>query len=129
VALRLRLSVDSPDRALEGLRMHLATLEPNPRYRDRGVRPIIRRMRLDGLLVDAISASVQSDAPAREIASFPRLLSAAGVLGSETRIRCQELFEQASDGPLSNLIGLDIIDGRRRPIAFALADALGSGRT
>jgi hypothetical protein len=125
IDLRVSMAIAHVAGALEAIRDHLARLELAPRYADRALAAVLRRIGRDAELARAMASIVTEAAPAREIASFSRLVSGCRPLPSETRSQWEGLLSRALEGDLVHLIGFDLMEGRRRPVAFALVDALG----
>src|ERR1019366_6348925 len=75
---------------------------------------------------DARRCSCSSDAviTPSETASYARLLAVAGALDAAGREKLAEFAERSFTGDLALQIAYDIVAGRRRPLAFALVDAL-----
>jgi hypothetical protein len=122
--IRVRLAVGDSREALDGIRALIEDMEQDPRFADRPLAAITRRFQNDPELVTQVEALLADDPHPSEIATFPRLLALAGVLNSEGREISRRLAERGYNGDLATVVGLDLVAGRRRPVGFALLDAL-----
>lgn len=86
-------------------------------------RPLIRRLRKDDELLDLLVARLQSAPSLTEKASFPRLIALAKG-ATEVREWCAKELERQTNGSVFPEFGLDLIEGRFRPIAHSLLEVL-----
>ena len=86
-------------------------------------RPLIRRLRKDDELLELLVARLQSTPSLTEKASFPRLIALAR---GATLVRqwCAEELERQTNGSVFPEIGVDLIEGRLRPVAHSLLEVL-----
>jgi NACHT domain len=88
------------------------------------IRPVIRRIQTDEELFSALMERLQKNPGSSEKATIPRLISSARGVSSELRTWCVEEIERQLNGQKSPDVGLDLISGELRPIAYSLLDAL-----
>ncbi len=88
------------------------------------IRPVIRRLRSDDDLAARLSARLVDNPTAHEKASIPRLLAAARSLSADQRQwSIDELARQLRPRVFSD-IGIDVLQGRLRPVPACLMDVL-----
>lgn len=85
---------------------------------------VLRRLRNDEDLEFMLSNRLQDEPSLSEVASIPRLISAARGLPPGLRKWCSEEADAQLNGAKSPEIGIDLLSGERRPIAHSLLDAL-----
>jgi hypothetical protein len=121
------MAADTAARALETLQGLIGQLAAYPRFADRPLMAITRRVRRDIQLVSELERAAFAGSSPSETASFARLISLAGMINTGGRESLTDLAERSFTGELALEIAYDVVAGRRRPLAFALIDALGGG--
>jgi hypothetical protein len=124
VGLRIQVAVGRVERALEVLRHLIDVLVWNPRYEDRAVGIIVRRLRSDRAFVSALADAIATEEQPSEVASFARLLAVAGVLDRAGRESLRAKAEHFIVGDRAGEIGFDLIAARHRPVGLSLVDAI-----
>jgi hypothetical protein len=124
--LRVSMGADEADRALAVLRGQLGEMAASPRFFERPVTMIARRLRRDPEFAGLLETVMLGEGSASETASFARLLAHSGAISAAGRERLSELAGRAFEGELALEVGYDIHAGRRRPLAWALMDAAGA---
>ncbi len=76
-------------------------------------------------MVDALHLAIANITTPSEAASYSRLLALAGRLTDDVRASVTDLARRSFSGDLAGEIVLDVVAGRRRPLAYALVDSLG----
>jgi hypothetical protein len=87
-------------------------------------RPVIRRLREDGVLEALLFERLRNEPSPSEIATLPRLIGAARGLSPEIRMWCHEEANAQLGGRKPKGVGVDLLTGLRRPVAHCLLDAL-----
>lgn len=112
------------DEFLRSLLDFLKRVDRSERLRSQMIaRPLIRRLRKDDELLELLVARLQSSPSLTEKASFPRLIAIAKG-ATEVRQWCVEELERQTNGSVFPEVGLDLIEGRLRPVAHSLLDVL-----
>ena len=130
VLVRARMAAAPSELAYQTLRRLIERIEQNPLREEYGIDVIAKRIQRDPELATRLENTLASgEARPSELASFPRLLASSGQLSDQARTGCEELLSRAIEGDLTHIVALDLVAGERRPLAFALLDALGSTPT
>ena len=87
-------------------------------------RPVIRRLHVDDDLGAIMFERLQDEPSPSEVATLPRLISAARGLSSELREWCNAEANDQLEARKPVAIGVDLLTGLRRPVAHCLLDAL-----
>ena len=126
VLVRARMATAPSEVAYQTLRRLIEHIEQNPPRKEYGLGVIARRIQRDPELASRLEETLASAARPSELASFPRLLASSGQLSAQVQTDCERLLSRAIEGDLTHAVALDLVAGERRPLAFALLDALGS---
>jgi hypothetical protein len=89
-------------------------------------RFVVRRLKKDEEFGTLLLKHLRSNPTTLEKAAFPRLISLAGGM-LEIRQWCVEEIDREFDGTKPHDIGVDVVEGRFRPIVHSLLDAINLG--
>jgi hypothetical protein len=125
ISWRLHLAVSPADDARRALDDYLRYAADHARYVSPLPRVLEHRLTVDDTLAEQLDDAVQDGScPPARLASYSRLLSAAGRLTGAVRDVVERRCDEALEAAAVDVLAFDLLASEVRPLGLALLDAL-----
>jgi len=125
IDVRLQLALASAANAAQALSDWLAYTSQQAPLNPPLPSVLIRRAARDDEFARRLADEVTDGGHPTRLATYARLLSAAGRLHGQVRAAVRAACEDALEGTRVHLMAFDLLAGETRPLALALLEALG----